>query len=329
MAHDSIDIIYVAPPAKNMKKILFYTLAILSFSTSIHTQGLEARLGLFDQSNAVGYLQPLLCTISAGLNSGLYNSAKVLPPFRANLKISSALVMIPSTDKTFIAVAPNITIDGTTKIWEDAETATIFGDKGGQWVSKNFFGHTFMDLRRLPDGVLKFDKIPLPHATLSFGLPLGNEVIFRYIPAIDIIDDVGGLSLWGMGLKHSIDQYLPDIWGINIALMGFMHSMNFGDIVKINSYKADLHTSKSMSVFTIYGGLGVGFADLDAKYVFERQNSAVVVDTTPESIEVKFSSPHHWNFTIGAKCRLSIFELFADYTFSHYSTVTAGLSIGF
>jgi hypothetical protein len=49
--------------------------------------------------------------------------------------------------------------------------------------------------------------IPVPTAQIGIGLPLGTEVKARYIPKIPIKD--GDVSLWGVGLMHSIMQYLP------------------------------------------------------------------------------------------------------------------------
>jgi hypothetical protein len=42
---------------------------------------------------------------------------------------------------------------------------------------------------------------------LELDLPFGTELKVRFIPKINIKD--GNVSLWGVGLLHSIMQYLP------------------------------------------------------------------------------------------------------------------------
>jgi hypothetical protein len=49
--------------------------------------------------------------------------------------------------------------------------------------------------------------IPVPTAQVGIGLPLGTELKVRFIPKIKIKD--GDVSLWGVGLLHSLTQYLP------------------------------------------------------------------------------------------------------------------------
>ena len=49
--------------------------------------------------------------------------------------------------------------------------------------------------------------MPVPTAQIGIGLPFGTELKVRFIPKISIKD--GDISLWGVGLVHSIMQYLP------------------------------------------------------------------------------------------------------------------------
>lgn len=49
--------------------------------------------------------------------------------------------------------------------------------------------------------------MPVPIAQIGIGLPLGTEVKVRFIPKVNIKD--GDVSLFGIGVVHSIMQYMP------------------------------------------------------------------------------------------------------------------------
>jgi hypothetical protein len=49
--------------------------------------------------------------------------------------------------------------------------------------------------------------VPVPTGQVGIGLPFGTELKIRFVPKITI--DKGNVSLWGVGIIHSIMQYIP------------------------------------------------------------------------------------------------------------------------
>jgi hypothetical protein len=84
---------------------------------SLLSAQLQEKLESLVIENAKGYMQPFANALGAGINSGHYNTAKVLFPLTPNVRVGSSLVLIPAKDKLF-------------KTTNDTETASIFGDKG-------------------------------------------------------------------------------------------------------------------------------------------------------------------------------------------------------
>ncbi len=288
-------------------KILMIVVSLLLAVNGLFAANLDENLEQLAEENAKGYVRPLVTALGTSLNSGLYNTADVLKPsilrpVRFGFNIHTMLVMVPSSDKKFEAVIADETI----------ETATVFGDEGGEYMGQN-----------LPDG-FDISLVPLFVPQFRFGLPAGNELMVRYLPPLEL-GDYGDITFWGVGLKHSIDQYIP-LFPIDLAVQVAYQSLEVGDIVDINSLALNAHASKRFLMLTFYGGLGYEKTTLKAKY-----------DYTPpidgaETQEVKFEITGDNEFRLTAGFRYAIIpflHLNLDYTISKYQVINAGLGISF
>jgi hypothetical protein len=293
---------------------------------------LEDRLGDFAEINAEGFLQPLTNVVGAALNSGLFTTAEVLKPLNFSFKISAVIVPISNADKTFIAVVP----DGEEYAdWgiEPVQTATIFGSEGKRLGT----AEAGMDA---PDG-FDLSTIIVPQASLSVGLPLGSEIMLRFLPSINIDDDLGNLSFWGIGLKHSICQYLPDIIPIHLAVQGEYQSMKIGDIIDINTLAFNAQISKNLAMLTFYGGLGWEQTNFEARYTYNQQSELIITDpetgeeigrepvTVERPIFLDMKADNDIRATIGMKISFPFVNLFADYSIANTSSFNVGFGIGF
>jgi hypothetical protein len=68
--------------------------------------------------------------------------------------------------------------------------------------------------------------IPVPTLQVGIGLPLGTELKGRFLPRLPIKD--GDVMLWGVGLMHSITQYIPgnELLPLDVSLFGGYTSLN-------------------------------------------------------------------------------------------------------
>ena len=300
-----------------MIKKLIVVFVVLCIGSLMLAESLDQKLASLDERNALLFLQPLANSMGAGMNSGLFNTAKVLKPFLPNIKVGSTFVIVPSSDKTFIYQSP------LGHYFDDFEvkTATIFGKAGALTEIENFI---------LPRGA-DLSIVPVPQASLSIGLPLGNEFMVRGMPNMKINDGVGDIAFWGVGLKHSIDQYLPEVFPIDIAIQGVYHQMEVADIIKFNAWAVNLAASKSFFIFTLYGGVGYEAADLEVKYVFDAPFLEKPIET-----KLNFEAQNEFRATLGGKFTvLPFLSVYADYSIAstkaktHSNTINFGVGIGF
>ncbi|MCL2062906.1 MAG: hypothetical protein FWG98_00845 [Candidatus Cloacimonetes bacterium] len=295
-----------------MIKKIIVVLVVISISSMLLAESLEDKLRMFDEKNAIGFLQPLANSMGAGMNSGLFNTAKVLKPFAPSIKVSTAMVIVPSSDKTFIYESQ----------YGRVLTGTVFGDLQGEIVaeSEKYF---------LPKGA-DLGLVPVPQLSASIGLPFGNEVMLRLLPEMNL-SGVGDVWLWGVGLKHCLSQYLPDFVPIDFAAQVVYQEMSIAEMVDFNSWTFSFLASKSILMFTLYGGLGYEEANLKAKYEYQ-----IYPGVEGLQVELDFKAQNEFRGTVGARATIfPLVSVFADYSIAssagktHPNTLNIGVGVGF
>jgi hypothetical protein len=92
-----------------MKKILLSLLLII-FVTSLFA-GIQEKLEKFGEENGKEYLKPFVTAYGTNFNSGLYNTAKVLKPFKFGIFINMMLAFVPDEDNTFLPTRPDLSME--------------------------------------------------------------------------------------------------------------------------------------------------------------------------------------------------------------------------
>lgn len=260
--------------------------AILLFSTVSYSQ-----LGNVDFLKSVpadgakflqAYMAPWANAFGAGLNGGWYNTAKPHKLGGFDLTTSFNVTMIPSSfDKFDISTLKLTSLTGS------GLTPSISGPNtaGQQLTFKDPGTGTTLASFTAPPGT-GWKIIPVPTAQIGIGLPFGTELKVRYIPKIKIKD--GDISLWGVGVVHSLLQYLPGnkLMPFDVSLFGGYTKLT-GNIptnlqpgtpqayttpyvattsyfpfnnqnlnINVSALNVSLIASLNIPVLTVYGGLG-------------------------------------------------------------------------
>ncbi len=159
------------------------------------------------------YMTPWINAFGAGLNGSWYNTAK--PHKLGGFDITTALNVgfVPTTAETFdlstLGLSSNIS--PTTG---SAPTVAGPDDNGpllSYSVTEPLSGDEYeLASFRTPPGVA-WRYIPVPTLQVGVGLPLGTEVKARFVPRLTFDNDLiqGDIGLWGIGVMHSIIQYVP------------------------------------------------------------------------------------------------------------------------
>lgn len=242
--------------------------------------------GVSDAEKVIeGYMSPFANAMGSNLSAGWYNTAKPHKLGGFDLTVMFNMSFVPDEDKLFDLSQYDL-------IGEyDASNAMVPTAAGDKNAGADL--HYYQDVAgyqveyanyRTPRGTgLGF--IPTPMAQVGIGLIKGTEIIGRYMPKVSIAE-TGELGLWGIGVKHSIKQWIPAIKKIPVlhlsVIGGYTKFSSMVDIdlqpddlpftaidqtsgidfsgqsmnLDISSFTASLLVSANLPVVCFYGGLG-------------------------------------------------------------------------
>ena len=287
---------------------------------------IQNKIEQFESENAKLFVQPLVNAFGTTMNTGFYHTAKVLKPFTFGLNVNVMMAFVPNEDKTFIAKRPDISFLGQNLYEEETiETATIFGEDGGRFTS-NYPGIT--DLQ-MPDG-LNIPAVPFAMPQFNLGLPGGNELLIRGFPKTEIDKDFGEFGFWGVGLKHSIDQYIS-LFPIDIAIQGIYQNLYVGDILKSTNINANLQVSKKLLMLTGYCGVGIDKTNVsfEYNYTYDDIDEIGTIFQNNKTVEFEIEGENEVRMTAGIRYSILLLKFYTDYTVSEYNTLNAGFGISF
>ena len=188
-----------------LKKTGIIVLSSFLFSSGVFSQFKDVDFLRSAPADGAKYLQayisPYANAFGSGLSGGWYNTAKPHKFGGFDITLNTSVGIVPSSAESFdVSKIGLTTLDGT------GMASTIAGPKtdGPQMTYKQ--GGVTLASFNAPQGT-NWKYIPVPTAQVGIGLPMGTELKFRFIPKIKINN--GDISLWGVGILHSIMQYIP------------------------------------------------------------------------------------------------------------------------
>ena len=284
--------------------------------------GIEDQLSAYTGDNATGYLQPIANALGASLNDGFFRSAYIPPSgLHVSLEVRAMGVMFSEDDETFAAVPeggflPDDAVDAPT-IVGDGDAIIVEGDGGAQFA--------------FPGG-MEQHSFALAVPQLRISSVKGSELVIRYAAAeVGDGEEIGDISFWGFGLRHSISQYLREDFPADLAL-GFLYqslsvgkSEGSGDLISSTALtlgaQASKRYTKGFATFEPYAGIGIDSFKMDVTY-----DSDSGEDTTEN--ELDFERDTNFHLTLGVAFNLSIINLHADYSIAGQNSFSFGLALG-
>lgn len=195
---------------------------------------------------------------------------------------------------------------------------------------------------------------------LEIGSLYGTELLLRYIPPVNLGENIGDFSFWGLGARHSISQYFGENPPIDLAIQFVYQGTTLTNKVGVTSsdmqseatfYDVNIHASKSVkNWFDVYLGLAYETVDIstDFTYVLPREMQIQLGlwqvgqtkpteeypgDTKPQKSNIT-SDDSNLKLTLGLFKEYRDFGLYADFSirdfgFSNFNIFTFGLQYSF
>lgn len=272
---------------------------------------LEETLMQFSAEDVQGYMKPVADLFGANMNSGFFHSAAIpTTGFSFSIDIVGMGAVVGDDQKSYDAKTPPGFTPGTFK------TATIFGDEGTLVTDANNQSLQF----RGADGIINTSILPLAVPQIRAGF-LGTEATLRFLTASPGDEDFPTVTLFGIGARHNIGQYIPTL-GFDLAAGMFYNSFTVGDILDFHSIGFGAQAGKSFGVLSLYGGLQYENTTLNISYTSSNP-------LTPPAVDVDIDGDNTVRFTAGAAVTLGVFQLFADANIGSITNFSGGFGFGF
>ena len=307
------------------------------------------------------YMAPWANAFGAGLNGSWYNTAKPHKLGGFDITVGLNVGMVPESDGTFdVGDLDLTTLDGS------GTSSTVSGpNTNGPQLTKTVSGVQLTTFNLPPGTAWRY--IPVPTAQVGIGLPLGTELKVRYMPKLTIKD--GDVSLWGVGLMHSIMQYIPGnkMLPVDVSLFGGYTKLtghipislppgtpqnystytmaSFDDQMMsaaISAFNIGIVGSVGIPVVTVYGGLG--YSKTQTRINLEGNYPTPVLVTTPTPAaeyndsgvlsgsdlpEIDIENLSGLRANIGVRFKFAVITVHGDYTRALYNVFSAGIGVSF
>jgi hypothetical protein len=346
---------------KILKLILALTIFSASSAIAQSDNGFEDFLrGGTDDANTLfqNYMTPFMKGMGYGFNNGWYNTAKPHQSLGFDLTFSLNAAIVPVADQSFVFDPADYNNTRLTA-GSAANLPTLMGGNtdsrlenyiDNQEIDPNAPpGETVVGEYPAPNGIaddisaFTFGQIAVPSPVVQVGVGLfaGTELKVRWLPTIN--NDDFNFKYFGIGGMHSISQWIPGLKDLPIDISAFVgytkidaqYNIPSGNIAgegqkaqfTVNTFTYQALASVKLSVLTVYAGLGMDNFNTNFRMLgtYELYTGQPYELNFADPIDIKEKGNGSFRTTLGARLKLAILTIHADYTFREYNTLTAGL----
>jgi hypothetical protein len=290
----------------------FLLLLAALLAPALASAQIEANLDSYTGQNAKGYLMPLKDGFGSSLNDGLFRSGRIPESgFTFSFEVKSMFVKFGKADETFTARTEKGFFPET-----EVVAPTVIGST--QAVSVQGEGGA---IATLPGG-FDIGSLGLAVPQITIGTIRGTQAVARYIAVNTGDAEIGDLSLFGFGLRHSVSQYLTNP-PVDIAVGGFYQKFKLGDkLIDSSALTFGAMASKQWSILEPYAGLSYDSFSMTVDY------DSGTTDP-PTRLSVDFGSSSTMRLTAGLGINLlKVIHLQGEVNVASQTSYLLGLSVG-
>ena len=262
-------------------------------------------------TNGEGYLMPLATALGTGLNSGLYGPADIpTVGLRFRVGVMTMFAYFSDDEKTFQATTEDSYFRPETTV----TVPTIIGSGDGLTVEGVGGTHYVFP------GGLDYSSFFLGVPQLLVGGIYGTEALLRWLPSVEVDEEIGDVSFFGFGVRHRISQYFSG-FPVDVALGVYFQNVEVGNMISADLFAVNLSASKSFTLITLYGGVGYENASVHAEYAYSYGD-------IEEDIVLDMTGENHVRFIVGVGLNLALVHINADLNLGYQTALCLGLAFG-
>jgi hypothetical protein len=248
------------------------------------------------------------------LNSGLFHSAHIPDDgFHLSLEMGLATVFFGEDSRYFEAITEeDFTPEQTVRV------PTVVGPTKSVELIGDYALTTF-------PGGFDVDNFPVAVPQLRVGAWHGTEAVLRFLLLESSGSLLNSVRTYGLGVRHSLSQYMGVGFPADVALAGSWQSASLGfddqddDVIKSDAYSVGLHASKAFGDVVPYGGVSVDWFNLDLSYQVSMLN-------TNERIDLSFETGAEVHYTFGFSYSIAFIDAYGEYNLANQNALNVGLA---
>lgn len=160
---------------------------------------------------------------------------------------------------------------------------------------------------------------------ISIGTIYGTHFTFRFLPTSKSQDEIGSFRYSGFGIQHN-----PMVWSkkprkYNLAISFFTQRLEQGKFFESRASAIGVTASRRFGWRWLnvhpYAGLMYERSRMRFRYDLEKEDGSF------EPVRFDVAGENSWRLTLGTSLRVLIGNLNVDYSFSNYSSLSAGLTV--
>ncbi|MSR23317.1 MAG: hypothetical protein EXR92_07235 [Gemmatimonadetes bacterium] len=309
-------------------------------------QGVEGDLSGLALENAELFVQPLTQGLGFAMTSGLFDEAKPLGRFGFDVGIRVNAALPPTEAETFSAVLP-ASVVWNRPVLGPRTYSNPFKGKGASLLSPTavgdgpgvileptgqfrsdlvLYGQNPANYEiAFPEG-LKIPAIPFLVAHASVGLGFGTDVTVRFIPEIEVDDELGAIKAMGFAVRHEISTWIPMPLDLSVVLG--TQTLNVGDYLEASSTQYGLVAGRGLGPLSLFVSGIARSASVNISYTVENpdDNPGLPEDGT----EIRFEEDIESGVALGAGARLSLLFMNIDgqYVMDDYNGFSVKMGFG-
>ncbi|MFC1477271.1 DUF6588 family protein [candidate division KSB1 bacterium] len=352
--------------------IVFFVCAVLLLGSGpVQAQSLEETLNSLSETAGKEYVKPIVNGFGANMNGGWFHKAPSSKIFgidfefgmvamgafldegaqtfstSGNFNFSQAQAMQLVSGMTFptttvrdavvsqlMATPYTVGISGATAIGAEDDNIMVSFRGDDVVVGPTTYSVPVQDIDLGVGGLLN-DVTMIPYAAPQFGIGTvyGTQATFRYLPDIELNEDIGSIKYFGFGIQHNPLVWVPAdfVVPVDVCLSFYTQTLEVGTVFESSTTAFGLNASRDFSALIVgfrpYAGIMFEKAEMDFTYDYNVDTGAGGIVTNQVAFSLESANTNR--ITVGAAFKLLMLNLNIDYSIANTNTVSGGLFFAF
>jgi|GEM_PF-2079916 len=315
---------------------------LLSSARDASAQELLDQIAGLGRANAEAYALPLSEGLVRAMAGGYVDRSRPLEALRFDLGVRLLGTLPGEERQSFTAVVPN-TVSFSGSVFQQPygstdgslETPTIAGGGDGLvLVPQGAFRSTLLARGLDPDDfTLEFPPgLDLPLAPnlavqLSMGIGFGTEVALRFLPAVQVLPEVGELRSHGFSVHHHLSRWIP-LPGVELTGVAGFQEATAGEDIDVRAMHWGVIGGTRIGPLDLFGSAQLRSGSARIEYRVDNPGGVPLLPPDGTSVSFRTSVDTEPTYLVGARLQLLVLNLAGHYSFGEQDGFSIKLGMG-